>query len=511
MPDGRASAELKTAIGNFQESHGLPVTRRLDPSGAAVATLDRLLPAAWRGLRALDGTDVVYATTAAAGTAIAAARLLEERTLLPRPVAAGLSALAREVLRAHGLVLEADGHALDGEGRLVQRLRPSGVRWLSGDGRLVPTMPSEAATPVVDRLRRHSTGGDLEWVAGTLPAVMARALPPHRVAGSAEPTGPSSTAGTLAVRTRRRLRVLVGRPHQVDYARFSRYGLRPTGDPVADQMVDAALAAQDTGTAFADDLDFVVGALQGAFPEQAGVLSRLRAGETPGDLETALHLLESALASFGRTLITDHHAREEYLRRIARKSREYRELVASGARSAREVAEEAHRIRNDTLVEIRRMSTALGRNIAQRMKPEGRDFAGLVRKYTLERVGRSVPIESLAAADQRAIYETIIAKAGQDSVKVTETVRAYSRVGRGLVVLSIALAAYSVYTSDDPARQAVREAAVIGGGAAAGAMAGAAVGVLAGPGAPVAVGIGMFVGAVLGGLGVDLTLDELGF
>ena len=70
----------------------------------------------------------------------------------------------------------------------------------------------------------------------------------------------------------------------------------------------------------------------------------------------------------------------------------------------------------------------------------------------------------------------------------------WSRAGRGLVALSIAVAVYNIATADDPMRQTGREVAVTGGGLAGGATGGALAGLACGPGAPVCVTIGVFVG-----------------
>lgn len=65
-----------------------------------------------------------------------------------------------------------------------------------------------------------------------------------------------------------------------------------------------------------------------------------------------------------------------------------------------------------------------------------------------------------------------------------------SRLGKGLVVLSIAISVYEIYTAEDKISESGRQIAI---NAAGGAM----VGLMCGPDAPVCVLIGGFVGGAL--------------
>jgi hypothetical protein len=82
-----------------------------------------------------------------------------------------------------------------------------------------------------------------------------------------------------------------------------------------------------------------------------------------------------------------------------------------------------------------------------------------------------------------------------------------SRVGRGLLVTTLACAVYNVATSEDKPRAATREGMAIGGGFIGGAVGGAVAGMACGPGAPICVTLGVFVGGALGALGADLSFD----
>jgi hypothetical protein len=81
--------------------------------------------------------------------------------------------------------------------------------------------------------------------------------------------------------------------------------------------------------------------------------------------------------------------------------------------------------------------------------------------------------------------------------------RAGSKAGRGLLVLSLAISVYTIATSDHPLASAEREVTVTGAGILGGMGGGALAGLACGPGAPVCVTIGAFVGGFAAAFGVD--------
>jgi len=81
----------------------------------------------------------------------------------------------------------------------------------------------------------------------------------------------------------------------------------------------------------------------------------------------------------------------------------------------------------------------------------------------------------------------------------------YSKLGRGLLVVTIGVAVYNIAAAEDKVTATAREGVIIGGGFSGGAAGGAVAGLTCGPGAPVCVTIGVFVGGALGALGADFT------
>lgn len=79
--------------------------------------------------------------------------------------------------------------------------------------------------------------------------------------------------------------------------------------------------------------------------------------------------------------------------------------------------------------------------------------------------------------------------------------------GRGLVVLSLAIAVYNIATAQDHWAAARREGAIFGGGIVGGAVGGAVAGLACGPAAPVCVTLFIFIGGTLGAFGVSMAFD----
>lgn len=82
------------------------------------------------------------------------------------------------------------------------------------------------------------------------------------------------------------------------------------------------------------------------------------------------------------------------------------------------------------------------------------------------------------------------------------------RAGRGLFVLTIAIAVYHIATAEDKVRASANEGVAIGGGMA-GATALGAAGLFCGPAAIACVPIGIFVGGVIGAVGADWAFDKI--
>lgn len=103
----------------------------------------------------------------------------------------------------------------------------------------------------------------------------------------------------------------------------------------------------------------------------------------------------------------------------------------------------------------------------------------------------------------------IIESAGRARPSVNNLANKYSKLGRGLLVVTLGVAVYNITLADNKTRAMAREGAIIGGGFAGAAAGGGAAGLTCGPAAPVCVTLGVFVGGALGALGTDLTFGWL--
>jgi hypothetical protein len=131
----------------------------------------------------------------------------------------------------------------------------------------------------------------------------------------------------------------------------------------------------------------------------------------------------------------------------------------------------------------------------------------LQAKYAARLFGKE--FGELAAAEQDAVFLEIVRAAGRPNPRFTAAASGLGKVGKGLLIVSLAFAVYNVASSDRPGREAVKQGAGIGAGFLGSVAGGAAAGLACGPGAPVCVGVGALVGGVLFAVGADFTFDWL--
>lgn len=146
---------------------------------------------------------------------------------------------------------------------------------------------------------------------------------------------------------------------------------------------------------------------------------------------------------------------------------------------------------------VRTRSTPLGRAMAQQMKSSGKTLNELVAKKAISLFGPRTNFNTLSQAQKNQVYASIVESAGKSNPQVNLRMLKLSRIGKGLVVLSIAVSLYEIYTSDNKVAETGRQLAINGAGIAGGAAGGMVAGLVCGPGAPVCVLIGGFIGGAL--------------
>jgi hypothetical protein len=224
-------------------------------------------------------------------------------------------------------------------------------------------------------------------------------------------------------------------------------------------------------------------------------------------LDTAIVAFEAEAVAFAQRFITDARVRANYVREAQRFSAELRSQVARGALSVQQAAEQAVALRNGLLEAARLQNSDVGRAVSEAEKVAGKSFAELIEHYSKKLFGRG--FKQLTPAQQDQVYAEVVRAAGRPRPRFTSLARNLGRVGRGLLIVSLAYVTYAVAPSDRPGREAVRQGVGIGAGIGGSIAGGAVAGLACGPGAPFCVGVGALVGGIAFAVGVDLTFDWL--
>lgn len=213
--------------------------------------------------------------------------------------------------------------------------------------------------------------------------------------------------------------------------------------------------------------------------------------------DSAINALQGDVSAVAARLTIDPRLRLEYSRRIKEMSADLRAKATAGVISWEKAAQEAQQTRNLIMEMVRARSTPLGRAMAEELKSEGKTLNELVAKKAKSLFGSQANFNSLSEVQKNQIYAGIVESAGKSNPQVNMKMMQLSRLGKGLVVLSIAISVYEIYTADDKVSESGRQIAINSAGIAGAAAGGAMAGLMCGPGAPVCVLIGGFVGGAL--------------
>lgn len=145
--------------------------------------------------------------------------------------------------------------------------------------------------------------------------------------------------------------------------------------------------------------------------------------------------------------------------------------------------------------------------MAIKLKKTGLTFTELTEKYAQNKFRTS--FKNLSVVNQNQVYLEIINSSGRPRPSMNAAASRYSKLGRGLLVVTVGIAIYNITVAEDKVRATAREGVILGGGFAGGAAGGAAAGLACGPGAPLCVTVGVFIGGALGALGSDFTFGWL--
>jgi hypothetical protein len=225
--------------------------------------------------------------------------------------------------------------------------------------------------------------------------------------------------------------------------------------------------------------------------------------ENRAAFDKAMKALESQVANVGAHITIDSATRLAYAQEINAMSTKLEADALAGKISWTQAAKQAQETRNVIMEIFRRRSTPVGRAMAQSLKIKGYSLNELVARHTMLNFGEKAIFDSLSSSNKDVVYASITRSAGTSRPSVTTLLSRLSYAGRGLIVISLAISAYSIATSTDKVYETGKELASVSAGIVGGVAGGALAGLACGPGAPVCVTIGAFVGGTLAAFGIS--------
>lgn len=230
----------------------------------------------------------------------------------------------------------------------------------------------------------------------------------------------------------------------------------------------------------------------------------------PGDegraeFDRAMDALRADVTAMAAMATNDGHVRMLYNRQTQALSRQLQAEVHFGRMAWKEAAEKGRLLRGDIMQIIRRRTSPIGKARAEQMKAQNTTEGTLLERKSKRLFKKT--FDALSPAQREQVYADIVRSTGTPDPVTNAKVARWSRIGRGLIVLALAVSAYNIAVAEDHAAQATEEAAVMGAGIAGGVAFGAGAGLLCGPGSPVCVTIGAFVGGALTAFGVSMAFE----
>jgi len=202
---------------------------------------------------------------------------------------------------------------------------------------------------------------------------------------------------------------------------------------------------------------------------------------TSQELESAIALLESQASIFATKFIPDSKSRTEYMKKTREASNEIKSLVNNGSITAQEGAKRASSIRNTILDATRGKLSNIGKAWSHNLKNSGKSLPQLEAEYAKSLFGRK--FDSLPENNKNRVWKEIVAASGRQRPSANSAAKAVGLAGRGLVVVTVALALYNIISAEDKVRATTKEGVVIGAGLGGMAAGGYVASLACGPGA----------------------------
>ncbi len=224
--------------------------------------------------------------------------------------------------------------------------------------------------------------------------------------------------------------------------------------------------------------------------------------------EHALLMLQSEATSFAYMFIRDSRLRLQYGRRIKTMSEEMRTAVKNGRLSPREAAHKANYLRNEILMLVRSKNHPILLAYSRNIKRHGKTLNSVLEEKARMRFNQNFGL--LNKTEQDAVFLEAIVASGKSRDSVNRLSMVFGRAGKGLFVLTLAIALYEIYESKNKLREAARQTAIAGSGIAGGVgfgTASVATGLCAAT-SVFCVTIASILGAITAGLGTDYLFDD---
>jgi len=222
-------------------------------------------------------------------------------------------------------------------------------------------------------------------------------------------------------------------------------------------------------------------------------------------LRDARDSLEAAGAKFSADAISDERIRGRYAAGIQRVSQLAQSEVDSGNMTAYEGAKYCNQLRNQILIETRKVTSSWNRARAEKKKPVGPTIEESLDKYSY-RIFKK-PYSALSGMERERASYAVIASAGRNDSQITAGTKVMKNAARGAILLTAGLAAYAILSADDKIRETARQGTVIQGGVLGGYLAGLGTTFLCGPGAPLCALAVAIMGTTAGAMVTEYGFD----
>jgi len=228
-------------------------------------------------------------------------------------------------------------------------------------------------------------------------------------------------------------------------------------------------------------------------------------------LAAAKNSFESAAIKFSIDAISGANIRVRYINGIKRMSQMIQSEVDSGKISVRDGANFCNEMRNQILLETRKISSPQAKAYAELKKPNGPNLSESLDKYSVRLFKK--PFSELTESEKDKASYAVIESSSRNQISISTATQRLRIAGKVGILITAAIAVHTILTANDKLSEAARQGTVIQGGVLGAYLAGLAVSSICGPGAPfcaiAVVIIGTTASSVVTESALDIYTDEI--